>query len=81
MSHYLPPIENRGYNWSCLCDEASVKIPRVGVQRASRSQTHSCWKGDAPQLHGDNFLCWDPSKALPSYLFIWLVICSLYRIL
>ena len=70
-------------NQSCLCDEASIKLPKVWVQRASRLvNTSIYWEGDAPQLQGGRCSCaQDPPRPRPMYLLIWLFICILYHIL
>ena len=51
---------NRADNWSCLCEEASIKSQQYGVWKASRLATHSQQESYAPQIHTDRSSCtWD----------------------
>ena len=69
-------------NWSCLCDEATIKSLKCGVQRPSRlMNTSTCQEGCAPQLHRDRSSCTQsPSWSYPMYCFIRPFICILYYI-
>ena len=70
FSHYLLVSRDGGRagngvnNWSCLYDEASMKIPKYRVQRAYG--VHPYWEGDTPQIHRHRSSCtWNLPKTAP----------------
>ena len=77
-------VAGNGHNdWSCLHDEASIKIPEVRHWESVRIGESSPYREvDACLLYGDRNSCTqDPPRPCPLYLFIWLFICIIYHIL
>lgn len=58
------------------------KSLNAGIWRASRlANAPMCQTGSIPQSMGTEVSVQDPSGHDAIYLFIWLLICSLYKIL